>query len=254
MTSPTFDDLLGHVRAGEPSAMATILSEPRIGEKLLVHGDAVDGSFGDKELDNQVVDACRELLDAERSETRAIGDLDVFIDVFPPAPELVIFGAVHVAQPLSTMAQMLGFRVTVCDARRMLATDERFPNVDRLIVAWPNEAYEQLVVGRNTWIAILTHDPKFDEPALLGALDTDARYIGAIGSRKTHRDRQERLREAGVSEEQLDRIRAPIGLDLGGQTPEEMSIAILGEIIALRHGRSGGMLRNTSGAIRSGGA
>jgi xanthine dehydrogenase accessory factor len=177
--------------------------------------------------------------------------VDVFIETFPPPPVLLIFGAVHVAQALARFAKMLGFRVIVSDARSKLASPERFPDADRLIVAWPDEALQELTIGPNTYIAILTHDPKFDEPALLGALQTPARYIGAVGSRRTNADRRERLRAAGVNEESLARVRGPIGLDIGASTPEEMAISILAEIIACRHGRRGGPLSEATGNIRA---
>lgn len=174
----------------------------------------------------------------------------VYVELFPTVKQLVIFGAVHIAQPLSRYAQDIGFDVVIVDARKALATQSRFPNVERILTVWPDEAYEQLAITDRTWIAILSHDPKFDEPAILGALNTKAAYIGAVGSRKTNQDRRERLREGGVSEEQLERLHGPIGLDIGGKTPEEMAISILAEMIAIEHGRDGGMLRSTSGWIR----
>ena len=145
---------------------------------------------------------------------------------------------------------MLGYRVLISDARAKLATEERFPEADEVIVAWPDEAIARYSIGRNAYIAILSHDPKFDEPALLGALDSKARYIGAVGSRKTNRDRRERLINAGVSDESLSRIRGPIGLDIGANTPEEMAVSIMAEIIAVRRGRSGGALTDATGSIR----
>src|SRR3712207_6495063 len=176
--------------------------------------------------------------------------VDVFIETFPPPPTLLIFGAVHVAQPLTRFAKALGFRVIVSDARAKLATPDRFPEADRVMVGWPDEALAELPIERNTYVAILTHDPKFDEPALLGTLETRARYIGAVGSRKTNRDRRRRLLDAGVKREQLARIRGPIGLDIGAASPEEMAISILAEIVAVRHGRAGGPLTEASGPIR----
>jgi xanthine dehydrogenase accessory factor len=243
-----FDRVRALVAEQVPVAVGTIVRGEPLGAKIVVLEDRTEGSLSDAALDAEVSTAARELLAAERSETRTIGDKDVFFDVYPLAPHLIIFGAVHVAQPLSQFAQRLGFRVTVVDARQPLATRERFPNVEDLIVAWPDDAYETLKIGRNTWIAILTHDPKFDEPALLGALATEARYIGAVGSRKTNADRRERLRQAGVSDADIARIRGPIGLDIGGQTPEEMAISILAEMIAVKYGRAGGMLAQTKGA------
>ena len=192
----------------------------------------------------------------EQSETRAYRvagrdePVEVFIETFPPPPTLLIFGAVHVAQPLTRFAKALGFDVIVSDARAKLATRERFPDADRIIQGWPDETLAQVEILPNTYVAILSHDPKFDEPALVGTLDTPAAYIGAIGSRKTNEDRRRRLAEAGMSPEQIARMRAPIGLDIGAATPEEMAISILGEIIALRRGRSGGSLTYATGRIR----
>lgn len=185
-------------------------------------------------------------------ETSGIVDFNgsqVFVELFSPRKQLVIFGAVHAAQPLSRYAQDLGFEVVIVDARKALATKERFPNVERILTLWPDAAYEQLNINASTWIAILSHDPKFDEPAILGALETDAAYIGTVGSRKTIEDRQERLRDAGVSDAQLARLHGPIGLNIGGKTPEEMAISILAEMIAIQHGRDGGMLRTSAGSI-----
>lgn len=173
----------------------------------------------------------------------------VFVERFPPAKQLVIFGAVHTAQPLSRYAQDLGFDVVIVDARTALATKERFPNVERILTMWPDEAYQHLTITGSTWIAILSHDPKFDEPAITGALATDAAYIGTVGSRRTNADRRERLRAAGVSDGQLERLHGPIGLNIGGKTPEEMAISILAEMIAIQHGRDGGMLKSATGSI-----
>jgi xanthine dehydrogenase accessory factor len=252
MSDPSlFDRVRSLVAEQVPVAVGTIIRGGALGAKILVLPGSTEGTLGDVSLDERVIEDARELLAAERSETRTYGEVDVFIDVYPLAPHLMIFGAVHVAQPLADFAQRLGFHVSVIDARGPLATRARFPNVEDLIVAWPDDAYEQLTVGANTWIAILTHDPKFDEPALLGALKTDARYIGAVGSRKTNADRRDRLRAAGVPDEDIARIRGPIGLDIGGQTPEEMAISILAEIISVKYGRSGGVLAQvTQGNIR----
>jgi xanthine dehydrogenase accessory factor len=239
-----------------PVALATIVSGPGLGAKLLVLPDRVEGGFPQPGLDDVVAVAARELLEQERSETKQLPlagsdeQVEVFIETFPPPPLLVIFGAVHVAQSLCTFAKQLGFRVFVTDARATLATEERFPEADRIIRAWPDDAISELEISRNTYVAILTHDPKFDEPALIGALATEARYIGAVGSRKTNRDRRQRLTDAGVSAESIARVRGPIGLDIGADTPDEMAISILAEIIAVRHGRAGGSLTEASGPIR----
>lgn len=250
-----FDRVRELVAQRVPVVVGTIVRGEPVGVKMLVSEEHVEGTLGSSELDEAFHEAASEALLAERSEVRSFQDasgssVDVFIDAYPSPPQLIIFGAVHVAQPLARYARDLGYLVTVVDARRTLATRERFPDVDRLIVAWPDDAFPDLDIHPSTAIAILTHDPKFDEPALLGALGTPARYIGAVGSRKTNADRRERLVSNGVSDNDLARVHGPIGLDIGGQTPEEMAISILGEIIATRYGRNGGALTAASGRIR----
>jgi xanthine dehydrogenase accessory factor len=250
-----YDQIKRAVEDYVPVATVTVVRGANLGAKLLVLPDRVEGTLGDKEVDRIAADDARVLLTDERSETRpySLGgaEAELFIETFPPPPTLLIFGAVHVAQALTKMAKQLGFRVIVTDARAKLATPERFPDADRIVQAWPDDALDEITIEPNTYIAILTHDPKFDEPALLGTLETKARYIGAVGSRNTNRDRRERLRAAGVGEESLARIRGPIGLDIGASTPEEMAISILAEIIAFRNGRQGGPLTDASGNIRA---
>jgi xanthine dehydrogenase accessory factor len=254
--------LVDAIAARTPVAVATIvrsaIQSVPVGAKLLLLPDADEtvGSLGDTALDTAVAATARELLAEEKSETRPYAvpgqeeGVEVFVETFPPPPTLLIFGAVHVAQPLSRFARALGFEVIVSDARAKLATRERFPDADRIIQGWPEETLEQVPIRSNTYVTILSHDPKFDEPALVGTLGTPAAYVGAIGSRGTQADRRRRLAEAGVSPEKVARLRAPIGLDIGAATPEEMAISILGEIIALRRGRSGGSLAEASGPIR----
>jgi xanthine dehydrogenase accessory factor len=239
-----------------PAVVATLVKGEPLGAKLLLLPEEALGTLGNAVLDATVGPEARALLVAEKSETRSYRlpgrdeAVEVFIESYPPPPTLLIFGAVHVAQPLTRFAKALGFDVIISDARAKLANRERFPDADQIILAWPDETLEQVEVRPNTYVAILSHDPKFDEPALVGTLDTPAAYIGAIGSRKTNEDRRKRLAEAGMSPEQVARLRAPIGLDIGAATPEEMAISILGEIIALRRGRSGGSLTHASGNIR----
>jgi len=250
-----FDQARKFVAQRVPVVVGTIIRGEPLGAKMLVAGDDVRGSLGDQKLDAAFRVAATEALAMERSGVRTLQTADgpqveVFVDAYPPPPQLIVFGAVHVAQPLARYARDLGYVVTVVDARRTLASRERFPDVERLIVAWPDDAFADLDIHPSTAIAILTHDPKFDEPALLGALGTPARYIGAVGSRSTNADRRERLIRNGVSADDLARVHGPIGLDIGGQTPEEMAISILGEIIATRYGRSGGALTAASGSIR----
>lgn len=257
------DRLAAAIRANRPAATVTVLTGDARGAKLLAllpspgmagEREETFGSLGDEATDDQALSAARDQLAAERSaRARLVGpdgaDLDVFVEVFPQAPVLLVFGAVHVAQALAPMAKQLGYRVIITDARTALATEERFPGVDGIIRAWPDQALQQVTVTPTTDIAILTHDPKFDEPAIIGALKTEARYIGAIGSRKTNEDRRQRLAAAGVSEADIARVNGPIGLDIGAETPEEMAIAILAEIIAIRHGRNGGRLTTATGRI-----
>lgn len=244
------------IEARTPVAVATVVRGEPVGAKLLVLPDEVSGSFGSPALEAQAAADARDLLREERSETRAYqlaGEsepVEVFLETFPPPPVLLIFGAVHVAQPLTQFAKTIGFDVIVVDIRSKLATAERFPLADQIIHAWPDDAIATLTIRPSTYVAILSHDPKFDEPALLGALASPAAYIGAIGSRKTNEDRRHRLAEAGVSPEQVARIRGPIGLDIGAVSPAEMAISILAEIIAVRRGRSGGFLADASGHIR----
>ena len=167
---------------------------------------------------------------------------EVFLEVFALSPTLVIVGAVHVAVPLVSLAQTLGFHVRLVDARRAFATRERFPAVDELVVAWPHDALKSEELGARHYVVILSHDPKFDLPALEIALRSQAAYIGLIGSRSTQAKRKAALREAGLSDGELARIHGPIGLDLGGRKPAEIALAILAEIVAVKHGRSGGIM------------
>ena len=255
-TAALYDQLKEAVAKREPVAIVTVVRGEPLGAKMLVRPDRVEGTLGDTALDARAAADARTLLLAEQSETRQYDvpgreeAVELFLETFPPPPTLLIFGAVHVAQALTKFATQLGFRVVVTDARAKLATRERFPDADEVIQAWPDDALAQMEIAPNTYIAILTHDPKFDEPAIVGSLATAAPYIGAVGSRKTNRDRRQRLRDAGVSAEQLARIHGPIGLDIGAETPEEMAISILAEIIAARHGRVGGPLTEASGPIR----
>jgi len=170
-------------------------------------------------------------------------DGDVFIEPFRRTAHLVIVGAIHIAIPLHRLAKLMGYRVTVVDARAKFATQERFPDADALIVAWPDEAMSKLLVDSSTYVVILTHDQKFDLPALRSVLKKDAGYIGAIGSRKTNQNRFDALRKEGFTEEQLARVHGPIGLDLGSRGAEETALGILAEITAVRFGGSGISMR-----------
>ncbi len=199
-----------------------------------------------QELAGPLVARARELFVAFRSErfeleaggeTLAGEPLDVFLEIHAPRPKLVIVGAVHVAIPLVTFAKTLGFRTHVVDPRSAFATPERFAHADELLTLWPDEALERIGLNETTYLALLSHDLKLDVPALEIALPSPARYIGALGSKKTHQKRLKALTETGVSPELQARIHNPIGFDLGGRRAEEMAVAILAEIVAVSHGR-----------------
>ena len=179
-------------------------------------------------------------------------DGDTFVEPFRRPAHMVIIGAIHIAIPLHRLAKLMGYRVTVIDARAKFATKERFPDADQLIVAWPDEAMAKLVVDNSTYVVVLTHDPKFDLPALRSVLSKNAGYIGAIGSRKTNRNRFDALRKEGFTEEQLARVHGPIGLDLGSRGAEETALGILAEITAVRFGGTGAAKREAEGASKTG--
>ncbi len=172
-----------------------------------------------------------------------------FLEGYPAAARLVVVGAVQVAMPLVHIARELGYSTVVIDGRPAFATAARFPDVDRLIVGWPDEVAEEIGLGRDDAVAILTHDVKFDEPAIVEALRRGCRYVGAVGSRKTQADRRARLRAAGIADEQLDRLRGPIGLDLGGRAPAETALAIMAEVVAERYGGTGLPMRSRAQAM-----
>jgi len=240
-----FDELKYNLANEILCAVATIVSGANIGAKMLVYSDEREsGDLRDPELTASVARDARQLMQAEQSENRVYGDVQVFIETFAPMPKLIIFGGVHTAIPLTQFAQSLGFRVTIVDGRGRFATRERFPTADHIIVAWPDEAIAQtrMRIDSSTYVAILTHDPKFDIPALKTLSTTHPRYIGSMGSRETRKQHFAELRAAGVSEEFLAQVYGPIGLDLGARTPEEMALAIIAEILAVRYGKSGGFL------------
>ena len=170
-------------------------------------------------------------------------DGDLLVEPFRRPAHLIIIGAIHIAIPLHRLAKLMGYRVTVVDARAKFATKERFPEADEIIVAWPDEAMEKLVIDRSSYVVILTHDPKFDLPALRSVLTKEAGYVGAIGSRKTNQNRFDALRAEGFQEKQLARVHGPIGLDLGGRGAEETALGILAEITAVRFGGTGNSMR-----------
>jgi xanthine dehydrogenase accessory factor len=242
----------GLAREGDRAALTTVLEGPHeVGAKLLVTADDTrDGTLGDPGLDDAAIALAREAMWSERSELREHEGAALFVDVIAPPPRLIIFGAVDFATQLAALAKLAGWRPFVVDPRERFATADRFPDAERVIAEWPDKAFEQLGgIDRATSIAVLTHDPKLDDAVLKIALRSDAQYIGAMGSRRAQEKRRKRLLEAGMSDQDLDRLAAPIGLDIGALTAEETAVSIMGEITAVRHGREGGRLITVKGRI-----
>jgi xanthine dehydrogenase accessory factor len=259
-----YEELAVAIRAEEAVALATVIAGPGQGGKLLVGpGRTPVGSLGNADLDRVVVrDALGELA-AGTTVVRHYGEhgearetvVAVFVESFAPPPQMLVFGAVDFTAALVRVAKVLGYRVTVCDAREVFATRARFPQADEVIVDWPDRLLRRVGGGLTARdaVCVLTHDAKFDVPALVAALATDVGYIGAMGSRRTHAERIVRLQEAGADPGSLLRIRAPIGLDIGARTPEETAVSICSEIIAQRTGRHDARpLSHTEGPIHGG--
>jgi xanthine dehydrogenase accessory factor len=263
-----YETLRDSLRADEPVALATVIEGPGVGKKLLVRpGQPVLGSLGDPGLDRVAARDALAELEAGRTGVRHYGStgeanpdeagvtpVNVFIESYAPPPQMLIFGAVDFTAALARVAKVLGYRVTVCDAREVFATRRRFPMADEVVVEWPNRLLERVgpTLGPRDAVCVLTHDPKFDVPAIEGALGSRVGYIGVMGSRKTHAKSMERLGEVGITDpDDLGRIMAPIGLDIGARSPEETAISICAEIIARRTGKAAPSLREASGAIHA---
>jgi len=238
-------------RRGGRGALVTVLSGPAAGGKMLVTADGQrHGSLGDQALEDAAAQYADDLMWLERSERRDEGENVLFVDATYPPPRLIAFGAVDFAAALCRLARAAGWRPFVVDPRARFAQPARFPDAEEVVAAWPEEAFTQLGgIDRATAIAVLTHDPKLDDAALIIALRSQAGYIGAMGSRRAQESRRERLLAKGVTDEELERISAPIGLDLGALTAEETALSIMGEIVAMRHGRAGGRLAHSQGRI-----
>ncbi|MFF4535590.1 XdhC family protein [Streptomyces aureus] len=242
---------LAAAAAGEAAALARVVSGPAelLGRALLVRADGsrVGGFGAHPALDRTVTGEAAAQLDAGRTATVEIGEqgsrcgapLTVLVESSVPPPRMIVFGAIDFASALVRVGKFLGYRVTVCDARPVFATAARFPEADDIVVEWPHRYLERTEVDSRTVLCVLTHDAKFDVPLLRLALRLPVAYVGAMGSRRTHLDRNERLREVGVTELELARLRSPIGLDLGARTPEETALSIAAEIVAERRGGSG---------------
>jgi xanthine dehydrogenase accessory factor len=262
VSASIYEQLRDLLRAEEPVALATVVNGPQPGAKLLVRPEGEPlGELGDPGLDRVVGRDARAQLQAGLTSTRHYGPhgearehaVEVFIEAFAPPPRMIIFGAVDFTAALARAAKLLGYRVTVCDARAVFATPQRFPMADEVVNDWPHRYLVKVgeELGPRDAVCVLTHDHKFDVPAITAALNTEVGYIGAMGSRRTHTDRVRRLREEGVDDATLDRVMAPIGLDLGARTPEETAVSICAEIIALRTGRKASSLREADGPIHA---
>jgi len=234
-------------RSGGRGVLFTVLEGERAGRKLLV----VEGGEMVGDSVPELAELADEVLRRGRNRLLDVAGTRVFAEWYGPPPRLLVYGAVDTADALCAAAKLLGWHTIVADARAKFATPERIPSADELIVAWPEEALAEVLPDHSTAVIVLTHDDKFDEPALIGALRTDAFYIGALGSRRNQERRRERLLEAGASEEELARISGPCGLDIGADTREETALSILSEILAVRAGRDGGRLRESPQRIHA---
>jgi xanthine dehydrogenase accessory factor len=267
VSGPVYPTLAEAIRDEQPVALVTVIDGPSVGGKLLVRPDREPlGTLGDPDLDRVAHRDALAELEAGRSGVRHYGPagettpedlvdtpvVRVFVESWAPPPQMWIFGAVDFTAALAKVAKVLGYRVTVCDAREVFATRRRFPMADEVRVTWPTPMFDERgdQLGTRDAVCILTHDPKFDVPAVRGALSTDVGYIGVMGSRTTHERRMERLADAGVTDPgDLDRLMSPIGIDIGARTPEETAVSICAEIIARRTGRVTPSLRDGEGPI-----
>ncbi|GAB3491498.1 XdhC family protein [Nocardiopsis coralliicola] len=259
---PQLSDVLDALDAHRPVAVATVAGGPgTLGARRVIGPGTASGTLGSARLDAAADDDARGML-AQGStgivhygaDGQRRGDaLEVFVQSFAPPPRMLVYGAIDFAAAVADVGAFLGYRVTVCDARPVFATRARFPRADEVVAAWPHVHLAGIAdqVDERTAVCVLTHDPKFDVPLLEEALGTRAGYIGAMGSRRTHTDRLARLREAGVGEAELARLRSPIGLDIGARTPEETAVSIAAELINSRWGGSGRPLTQTSGRIHT---
>jgi xanthine dehydrogenase accessory factor len=237
MRQSIYQCLRDAIHAEQPVALATVLAGPDVGLQWLVRPDMpVVTASADDALNQIVVQHTLDMLNRDAQGVQTVADRQIFVESYPPPPTLIMVGAVHIAVELTTFAKTMNFRTVVIDARGAFATAERFAHADELVHAWPDDALK----GRlhpNCAVVVLTHDPKLDDPALLVALPSNARYVGALGSKKTHAARVARLHEAGLVNETIARLHAPIGIPIGGRTPVEIALSIIAEIVAVRNGK-----------------
>src|SRR3954469_154939 len=264
-TFPELGEVAADIEAGRPVALATVIEHPDpdwLGRRLVVRPEAVNGSLGSERATDAVTDDALGLLASGHNATLTYGPdgerrgegMRVFVWAFAPKPRMLVFGAIDFAAAVARVGSFLGYHVTVCDARPVFATTSRFPEADDVVVDWPhrylNAEHEAGRIDPRTVVTVLTHDPKFDVPLPEVALRLpEVAYVGAMGSRRTHEDRLARLREAGLTEEEVARLSSPIGLDLGARTPEETAVSIAAEIISLRWGGEGKRLTEVGGRI-----
>jgi xanthine dehydrogenase accessory factor len=236
-------EILQAARAGGGEVVATVVVGPALGESIRVlengeiHGRLSVNLPTEPLRDAALIALRREASISETLETE-YGAITLFLEVFPRPPRIIIFGAGQIAAEMVPLAKALGYHTIVADGRKSFLDPDRFPAADELILAWPEETFERIGLDASCYVCLLSHDPKFDEPALQVALRSAARYVGAIGSKKTQAARRERLREIGLHEEQIARLHGPIGLDLGGRQPAETALAILAEMTAVKYGRA----------------
>ncbi len=260
---PELPTIIERIEAQVPIAVVTIVAGgSRVGSHIAIGRDFVLGTLGSQRLDTAVRDDVLGMLEAGQTGflkygedgERLLADIELFVSTFAPPAKMFVFGAIDFASSVARVGKFLGFHVTVCDARPLFTTAKRFPDADELIVDWPHRYFETQEIDNRTVVCVLTHDPKFDIPLLKLALRSSAAYIGAMGSRRTHEDRLDRLRAEGLTEIELSRLHSPIGLDLGARTPEETAISIAAEIVAHRWGGSAIPLRTSLGPIHPGAA
>jgi xanthine dehydrogenase accessory factor len=242
-----FDELRGVVESGGRAVVLTVIAGDDLGAKLLVLEDGTTAGDGPSDLAALAADAIR----TGRSHVIEHGESTIFADVYGPPPRLLVYGAIDTAEALCRGAKLLGWTTIVADARARFATRERMPSADELLVAWPDEAIATVQPDVGTAIIVLTHDDKFDLPMLKAALESEAFYIGALGSRRNQERRRGLLLEAGVPEPDLERINGPAGLDIGAESPAETALSMLAEMLAVRVGRSGGALRQATTRIHA---
>lgn len=235
----------------EFGSVVTFVDGPRIGSKAVLNasGEVVAGDLPGEIADDVIEDAVA-LMGHEQNRALSYADHEVFIESLAPPPDLLVFGAVHIGQALCSFGSQMGYRVTVIDSRPAFATEDRFPEAHRVIQGWPRDIMDQLHFDRRTWVVVLSHDPRHETPPLEAALKADTRYIGAMGSRRTHSLRVERLQERGFTDEDIARIHSPIGLDIGAETPQEVAVSILAEMTMVRYGAGTGYsLRGVEGRV-----